>query len=49
MRASGHFAKTSGKWKQVERTAWVCELCGGECELDRESGEYRCPVCDNPE
>jgi predicted RNA-binding Zn-ribbon protein involved in translation (DUF1610 family) len=27
----------------------VCALCGTPLELDEESGEYRCPVCDNEE
>jgi predicted RNA-binding Zn-ribbon protein involved in translation (DUF1610 family) len=24
----------------------VCALCGAELEMDDESGEYRCPICD---
>lgn len=27
----------------------VCALCGAELEMDDESGEYRCPVCDTEE
>jgi predicted RNA-binding Zn-ribbon protein involved in translation (DUF1610 family) len=27
----------------------VCEMCGTELEIDRESGESYCPVCDLPE
>jgi predicted RNA-binding Zn-ribbon protein involved in translation (DUF1610 family) len=23
-----------------------CTVCGAELEMDEESGEYRCPVCD---
>jgi predicted RNA-binding Zn-ribbon protein involved in translation (DUF1610 family) len=24
----------------------ICALCGAELELDEESGQYRCPICD---
>lgn len=27
----------------------VCALCGSPLEQDKESGELRCPVCDNEE
>lgn len=27
----------------------VCALCGAELEVDRESGEYSCPICDSEE
>jgi rubrerythrin len=27
-------------------TAAVCAVCGAELEMDKESGEYSCPVCD---
>lgn len=27
----------------------VCALCGAELEVDKESGEYQCPVCDTEE
>jgi len=27
----------------------VCEVCGGELEIDPETGESHCPVCENPE
>lgn len=27
----------------------VCGVCGAELEMDPESGEYRCPVCDSDE
>jgi|GEM_PF-2492438 len=26
-----------------------CGLCGAEMEMDKESGEYLCPVCDSEE
>lgn len=27
----------------------VCAVCGTPMEIDEESGEYRCPVCDSEE
>lgn len=27
----------------------ICEVCGEEMEIDPESGEEHCPVCENPE
>jgi predicted RNA-binding Zn-ribbon protein involved in translation (DUF1610 family) len=27
----------------------ICALCGAELEMDEESREYRCPVCDTDE
>lgn len=27
----------------------ICALCGAELEVDDESGEYRCPICDADE
>jgi len=27
----------------------ICALCGAELEIDEESGEYRCPICDTEE
>ena len=27
----------------------ICVLCGAELEMDEESGEWRCPLCDNEE
>jgi hypothetical protein len=27
----------------------ICEVCGAELEIDPESGEVSCPVCENPE
>ncbi len=37
------------KKKDVKSGGDVCELCGEELEVDGESGECRCPACDNPE
>lgn len=33
----------------VKDVGAVCALCGAELEMDNESGEYRCPICDNDE
>lgn len=27
----------------------ICEICGGVMDVDPESGERHCPVCDNPD
>ena len=27
----------------------ICEVCGAELEIDPESGEVHCPVCEYPE
>jgi len=29
--------------------AAICEVCGEELDIDPESGEVHCPVCENPE
>ncbi len=41
--------KISRKERYTEGRIWVCELCGTEWEMEPESGEFHCPVCDNPE
>ena len=28
---------------------WYCEVCGSRLEMDAESGEQQCLVCDIPE
>jgi predicted RNA-binding Zn-ribbon protein involved in translation (DUF1610 family) len=30
----------------VKDTAAICAVCGAELEMDEESHEYLCPVCD---
>ncbi len=35
--------------KEVVVPADVCELCGGPMEIDPESGEGHCPVCEEEE
>ena len=32
-----------------EVPADICELCGEKLEIDPETGEGHCPVCENPE
>ena len=27
----------------------LCTICGGDLEIDAESGEYHCPVCEDQE
>ena len=31
----------------LKEEAAICALCGAELEVEEESGEYRCPICDN--
>jgi len=33
----------------VEDVKPICALCGAELEMDEESHEYSCPVCDAEE
>jgi rubrerythrin len=49
MGTDGRIAKVRAKVKQAKEGALVCELCGVAFEVDPESGERRCPVCDIPE
>ncbi len=37
------------KGTRVERRVLVCEICGERLEVDRESGERHCPVCEMPD
>lgn len=49
MRLTGRFVKISGKEKRVDGRILFCELCGAEYEVDPESGEFHCPVCEEME
>ncbi len=35
--------------RKGEIPAEICEVCRGELEMDPESAEGHCPVCENPE
>ncbi len=37
------------KWRSGPTPPGICEVCGGDLDVDRESGEGHCPVCENPE
>ncbi len=49
MRTFSRLAAAPLKGTRVERRVLVCDICGERLEIDRESGERRCPVCDIPE
>jgi len=49
MRAFGHVVSMPRKEHAGERRKLLCEICGERLEIERESGEYRCSVCDMPE
>jgi len=33
----------------IKDTTAICAVCGSELEMDAESHEYSCPVCDVPD
>ena len=41
--------KVPAKEIRQENRHWFCETCGNPLEIDSESGEQLCPVCDVPE
>ena len=43
------FGEMYRKWSKGATPPGICEICGGELEIDPESGEGRCPVCEDPE
>lgn len=44
------YPERSRKWNRGPAiTSEQCELCGAEMDVDPESGEQHCPVCENPE
>jgi|GEM_PF-2107876 len=43
------FGEMYRKWRTGEIPAGICEVCGEDMEIDPESGERHCPVCENPE
>ena len=43
------FGELYRKWRKGAIPSEICEVCGGELEVDPESGEDHCPVCENPE
>ena len=46
---SKRFGETYRTWAKGEKPEGICEVCGGELEIDPESGEKSCPSCDSPE
>lgn len=49
MKAFSRGAVMPHKRAGVERRVLICEICGERLEIDPESGECRCPVCEMPE
>ncbi len=49
METTKRFGEGYRKKVQGEKAEGICEVCGGELEIDRESGESHCPVCEDPE
>ena len=43
------FGEAYRRQTKEETPAVICEVCGGEMEIDPDSGEGHCPVCENPE
>lgn len=43
------FGEKYRKRRTEEMPSATCEVCGERLDLDRESGEEHCPVCENPE
>ncbi|KAF0221554.1 MAG: hypothetical protein FD174_323 [Geobacteraceae bacterium] len=43
------FGEMYRKWRRGAIPSEICEVCGEELEIDPESGEGHCPVCENPE
>ncbi len=43
------FGELYRKGQKRSPPAGICEVCGGETEIEAESGEEHCPVCENPE
>ena len=37
------------KGNRQESRRWVCEVCGNDLEMDPESGEQHCLICDIPD
>jgi hypothetical protein len=49
MRTFSRQATLTHKGTRAEKCILVCDLCGERLEIDVESGEQRCPVCEIPE
>jgi hypothetical protein len=42
------FGEMYRKWRNGVIPPEICEVCGGELDIDPESGGGHCPVCENP-
>lgn len=43
------FGEMYRKWRRGAIPPEICEVCGGELEINPGSRESRCPVYENPE
>jgi hypothetical protein len=43
------FGEMYRRWKKDPLSPEICEVCGGKMDIDPESRESHCPVCENPE
>lgn len=43
------FGEMYRKWRRGAIPPEICEVCGGEMDVDPESRESHCPACENPE
>lgn len=46
---SQRFGENFRKWSKGGKSPEMCEVCGEKMEMDPESGEGHCPVCEEPE
>ncbi len=49
MGASQKYGEAYRKQRKEATPPELCEVCGSEMEVDPESGETHCPVCENPD
>ncbi len=43
------FGEAYRKKAKGETPPGICEICGGDLDMDPESNEGHCPVCESPE
>jgi len=49
MEISKKFGELYRQWEKDATPPGICEVCGGELEIEAESSEEHCPACENPE
>lgn len=43
------FGESHRQWQKEATAPGICAVCGGELDIEPESGEEHCPVCETPE